>query len=351
MNCLEISSSPPPVPVELTMLFQDELNFSDDEICIPDVHLLSDFRQPPPPPHIPTPSTSGLSHLRTTLTERKFVPIDENSVDDFINQQTNQATARKTISDIRTLTQFLHVKNETREIHTIPPKELNVLLSQFFISARKSDGENYEPTSLKGMFCSFNRALKKYDYGHDLNKSIYFAKTRDALTAKQVELKKLGKGNATKKAESLTDDDINAMFSSGKLGMTNPTALLHTLWFFNTVYFGLRGVTEHYQMRWGDVRLCKDGNGTEYLLMNERNTKTRTGVNTKNNREIPQRAWSNPKTLQDVLLKLISYISLSDHLNSMTQMTLSIFRRIQILTNRYCGTRHKELESINLENL
>ena len=94
-------------------------------------------------------------------------------------------------------------------------------------------------------------------------------------------------------ARQLPDADIDALFSSGQLGLSNPTALLHTVWFCNTVYFGLRGVTEHYQMRWGDVKLCKDHKNNEYIQMNERNTKTRTGTDVKNKREIPQRAWIN----------------------------------------------------------
>jgi hypothetical protein len=184
--------------------------------------------------------------------------------------------------------QFLHTKNEKREIHNIPAKELNNLLSQFFISARKGDGEDYEPSTLKGQFCSFNRFLK-----HDLTKSVELCKTRDALTANQIELKKMGKGNGSNKPDVLTDEDVDAFFNSGQLGLSNSTSLLHTVWFFNTVYFGLRGVTEHYQMRWGDVKLCKDHLGNEYLQMNERNTKTRTGTDVKNKREIPQRTWDN----------------------------------------------------------
>jgi hypothetical protein len=43
----------------------------------------------------------------------------------------------------------------------------------------------------------------------------------------------------------------------------------------------------------GDVKLCKDNKGDEYLLMMERNTITRTGIHIKNQREIPQRAWTN----------------------------------------------------------
>jgi hypothetical protein len=69
------------------------------------------------------------------------------------------------------------------------------------------------------------------------------------------------------------------------LGFSNPTSLLHSLWFFNTVFFGLPGITEHHQM------ICNDNKGDEYLLMMERNTKARIDI--KIRRDIPQRAWAN----------------------------------------------------------
>jgi len=59
--------------------------------------------------------------------------------------------------------QFLNEKEENREIQNIPP-ELNELLSQFFYSLRKSDGTEYEPRSLRGMICSFDRVLKYLRY-------------------------------------------------------------------------------------------------------------------------------------------------------------------------------------------
>ncbi|CAC5412064.1 unnamed protein product [Mytilus coruscus] len=101
----------------------------------------------------------------------------------------NQATARKNVSDMRTLTQL----QEKNEIHEIPPEELNSLLCQYLFSVRKTDGEEYEPSTLR--------------------------------------------------------DDM------------------------------------------GNVKLCKDSKSQEVLQMNKSNTKTRTGANLKNTREIL--AWDN----------------------------------------------------------
>ncbi|VDI00678.1 Hypothetical predicted protein [Mytilus galloprovincialis] len=235
-----------------------------------------------------------LPKLSSKTKKRQFVTIPEDCIDTFVLDQENKNTARKTQSDIQSLQQFLITKLETREIYSIPPHELNQILCQFLISVRKDDGNQYEPASLKGMLCSFDRYLRHHNYGYQISKSAEFSKVKDVLTAKQVELKKLGKGNGHKKAETLCDEDIEKLFQSGEIGDDNPTTLLHTVWFFNTIYFGLRGVTEHHQMTWGDVKIVRDtSSGLEYLQMNERNTKTRTGKSLRDQRDIPQMAWAN----------------------------------------------------------
>ncbi|VDI24802.1 Hypothetical predicted protein [Mytilus galloprovincialis] len=199
-----------------------------------------------------------LPKLSSKTKKRQFVTIPEDSIDTFVLDQENKNTARKTQSDIQSLQQFLVTKLETREIYLIPPHELNQILCQFLISVRKDDGNQYEPASLKGMLCSFDRYLRHHNYGYQISKSAEFSKVKDVLTAKQVELKKMGKGNGHKKAETLCDEDIEKLFQSGEIGDDNPTTLLHTVWFFNTIYFGLRGVTEHHQMTWGDVKIVRD---------------------------------------------------------------------------------------------
>ena len=64
----------------------------------------------------------------------------------------------------------------------------------------------------------------------------------EVLRSKQIQLKKQGKGNNCHKADALSDEDIDALFRTGELGFSNPTSLLHSLWFFNTVFFGLPGI-------------------------------------------------------------------------------------------------------------
>ena len=123
--------------------------------------------------------------------------------------------------------QFLNEKEENREIQNIPP-ELNELLSQFFYSVRKSDGTEYEPRSLRGMICSFDRVLKRHDYGFEIcgnRKYVEYARTREVLRSKQIQLIKQGKGNNCQKADALSDEDIDALFRTGEIWFSNPTSL------------------------------------------------------------------------------------------------------------------------------
>ena len=62
------------------------------------------------------------------------------------------------------MTVFLQTKGETRETAEIPPVELNELLSEFILSVRTKEGQEYEPSSLRGMVASFERHLKRKSY-------------------------------------------------------------------------------------------------------------------------------------------------------------------------------------------
>ena len=90
---------------------------------------------------------------------------------------------------------------ETREIQDIPVNELKNLLSRFFIAVRKSNGDEYEPNSLRGMMASFDRQLRRFNYGEYLASSPNFAKVREVMTSKQKHLKSEGRGNLSNRAD------------------------------------------------------------------------------------------------------------------------------------------------------
>lgn len=215
----DVIEEQPTTPFELDEceeLFLNEMNIDYDHLTSPPSPL-------PPTPPSPKQSTSANKPIKFNNNARKFAPVNNNMVDEFITEQQNKSTAKKTLADMRTLRQFLNEKEENRDIQNIPPAELNELLSQYFYSVRKSDGTEYEPSSLRGMVCSFDRYLKRHDYGFEIcgkRKDFEFARTREVLKSKQIQLKKQGKGNYCHKADALSDEDIDALFRTGELGLS-----------------------------------------------------------------------------------------------------------------------------------
>lgn len=153
--------------------------------------------------------------------------------------------------------------------------------------------EMTEPSCLRGMITSFDRQLRRYGYEQNIACGPGFAKVRDTLSMKQKQLKRDGKGNMPNKSESLTDSDVELFWEKGQLGMSTPDSILQTLWFFNTVHFGLRSVQEHRDMFWGDIALHCDEHGHDYLSFTERQTKTRTGINPRDVRAVKPKLWAN----------------------------------------------------------
>ncbi|XP_061191553.1 uncharacterized protein LOC133199700 [Saccostrea echinata] len=186
-------------------------------------------------------------------------------------------------------------QNENRDLNEIPCDELDQLLAMFVLSVRKTDGQEYEPSSLRSIISSLDRKLGRQKYVHKImdSQDDSFRLTRDALKAKQKNLKKQGKGNKPSKAEAISDEEINILYEKKILGNETPESLLYTLWFNNSIHFGLRGVSEHYNLRWRDIKLKVSSHGTEYLEYNERQTKTRTGDNIVDIRQVKPKMFSS----------------------------------------------------------
>jgi hypothetical protein len=212
----------------------------------------------------------------------------------FRSAQENKSTTRKTLGHVTIFTNFLKLKGEARAVHMIPPDELDRFLGHFFVSVRKQNGEEYEPCYLKNIQNSLERHLKNRMYSVSLTNGREFHNSRQMLKAKQIDLKKNGKGNHPNAANTLTENDLDQLWETGQLWCNNPESLIHTLWFQNTTRFGMRAaVKEHGAMCWGDVTLKSTQDGKEYLERSvERQTKTRQGDDPENIRLIKPTAFA-----------------------------------------------------------
>ena len=62
---------------------------------------------------------------------------------------------KKTEGVVRLLEGFLKMKDKDRKIEDIPAAELNEYISEFIISIRTKDGNEYKPTSVRSSMASF----------------------------------------------------------------------------------------------------------------------------------------------------------------------------------------------------
>ena len=108
------------------------------------------------------------------MAEGRFASVY--SVEEFILEHENKNTAQKTERDVRLLERFLKTKDEDRKIEDIPAAELNEFISEFIISVRTKDGNEYEPTSLRSLMASFERHLKKKGYSASIINDLVFEK-------------------------------------------------------------------------------------------------------------------------------------------------------------------------------
>ena len=73
------------------------------------------------------------------------------------------------------------------------------------------------------------------------------------LKAKQKDLKGEGLGNKLRTSDSLTDKEIEKLYTSKYLGIESPQTIINTLWLNLTIHFGLHGSKEHLESYTGDM--------------------------------------------------------------------------------------------------
>ena len=67
--------------------------------------------------------------------------------------QVPKNTKQKTKTDLDVFKRWMKsaLPSDQREIHEIPPNQLNQYLRSFFLTVKQKNGEEYEPESLKGI--------------------------------------------------------------------------------------------------------------------------------------------------------------------------------------------------------
>lgn len=216
---------------------------------------------------------------------------DDEEIKQFVEASKSDETKRKMSSWVNMLQNFATASDLGDPIKMCK-QELNKLLCLFIIQMKKSDGSEYETSSMYSAVSLLGRYVREIGKG-DIDKDSEYLGLRDVKKAKLKVLKSAGKGNRPNQALPISQEEEDALYAAGQFGLSSPEALQRTLWWHMTVLFGHRGRDESRQLKWGDVQLKTDSSGTEYLEFNERLTKTRDGASTSGSRAFSPKAFEN----------------------------------------------------------
>ena len=78
------------------------------------------------------------------------------------------------------------VRNAGENFQEFDPAELNMHVASFVVKVKTQDGQEYEPTTVRGFVSSIDWYLRQARYPYSILESPEFSTTRDALKAKQV---------------------------------------------------------------------------------------------------------------------------------------------------------------------
>ena len=156
---------------------------------------------------------------------------------------------------------------------------LNETLIKFVTEARNRNGQEYHGNTLHEILISLQRYIR--GKGKDVNFQTDFAfrVLRQTLDAKMKCLAKSGVGIHPKKADVITDEQEELLWTKNILGDDTPQKLLDTVFYLNGIGFCLRGGEEHHSLQTGEKGNFSviEKNGVTHLKYSEGVTKTNNG--------------------------------------------------------------------------
>ena len=142
-------------------------------------------------------------------------------------------------------------------------EEINYWLTRFILEVMGADGKPYPVNSLysisTGLLRHFRNDLNRYDIKILSKDDVQFQSFRKALDSRM-------------KADPLTVQDEEQLWSSGTIGFHSSKALSYLMYFYNCKVFGFRGMNEHVSLIAGLYEFGSDKDG-DFITFNGRISK------------------------------------------------------------------------------
>ena len=215
---------------------------------------------------------------------KRFAEVDEQSMSSLIKAKYSKNTLHSERHAQNLFGQYLQsTGNINRDINdneldmflkeTAKP-DLEDMLLNFFVSIRKTDGENMKQGTLRAIIYSLNRHLKDH-CGYDITDKHSFPKLNEIIICINKQLKAEGLAT-TSYFEPLSNEDVKKVVSS--LDINNPQEQQWLIFFYLQIFFCRRGQENLQNFTKDTFAVMVDENSEEYVAQ-------RVDELTKNHRE------------------------------------------------------------------
>ena len=113
-----------------------------------------------------------------------FSSVDSEDIQSLVNKSKNSNTTKATSQWMRVFNSWAALKGEVRPIYLLSPTDLANVLQSFYAEVRKTNGDEYEPSSLASIWTGIDRYLKEKNYHDSVMRDSIFSRSWAVLEEK-----------------------------------------------------------------------------------------------------------------------------------------------------------------------
>ena len=157
-----------------------------------------------------------------------------------------------------------YCEEKTIQIDTTNKQDLDKLLCNFYLEARKQNGDFYTQTSLKTIRFGLQRKFKQIDDTVDIIGDPAFSNSNTLFKAQLVQLKKKGYGKVEHKP-SIAKEDLQKLYTGGIFSKDQPVTLQNRVFFDIMLHLCRRGRENLRELKTSSFMVKKLPDGVEYV--------------------------------------------------------------------------------------
>ena len=247
-----------------------------------------------PDESIPLPTPLGLEESRfPVVSSEEIMEINESAA-----SKNTKRTTQTWLTDLE-WKKWCEARNIDDRIERFSPQALDEVLTKSYVEARKTDGSEYEPDSLRAMQASIDRYLRQKSYLESIITGREFRRSQETLKSKANLLRYQGKGKRPNRAQPYSRVDEEIFWTEGKLGNHNGVALTNVNFKNLSQHMGFRGRHDHYNAYVEDFTILQMADGDKVVQLKKNPTRTRQGGLQNKTRSSPQQMWCTDGSERD----------------------------------------------------